>query len=123
MTPSSHQTKPADVGRTRDTHAHTRFTQLDVLDAVGVVVWILWLGAALVVAGSAAQITHRASAARALWLFAVLAFAAAAVGVVTAAELSLPLLLAVVIAIVATVALVAVTSEPKKPAVVRRGAK
>ncbi len=85
--------------------------------------WTLWLGALLVVGGSAAQIKHQAVAARALWLFAVLAFAAAAVGAVTAKEVSLPLLLAVVIAIVATVALVAVTNEPKKPAVVRRGAK
>jgi hypothetical protein len=38
-------------------------------------------------------------------------------------RMTLPLLLAVAVAIVATVALVAVTNEPKKPAVVRRGAK
>jgi hypothetical protein len=56
--------------------------------------WTLWLGALLVVGGSAAQIKHQAVAARALWLFAVLAFAAAAVGAVTATEVSLPLLLA-----------------------------
>ncbi|MDV7246374.1 MULTISPECIES: hypothetical protein [Rhodococcus] len=85
--------------------------------------WTLWLGALLVVGGSAAQIKRQAVAARALWLFAVLVFAAAAVGAVTAAEVSLPLLLAVVVAIVATGALVAVTNQPKKPAVVRRGAK
>ena len=82
--------------------------------------WILWLGAALVVAGSAAQITHRASAARALWLLAVLAFATAAVG--AAAELSLPLLLTVVVAIVATVALAMVSSEPNESTAARRSA-
>ncbi|QTJ71436.1 hypothetical protein HYG77_39125 (plasmid) [Rhodococcus sp. ZPP] len=85
--------------------------------------WTLWLGALLVVGGSAAQIKHQPGSARALWVLAVLAFAAAAVGAVTASEVSLPLLLAVVIAIVATGALVAVTNEPKKPAAVRRGAK
>ncbi|MGY4782746.1 hypothetical protein ACVH9Z_22800 [Rhodococcus opacus] len=74
-------------------------------------IWTLWLGAVLVVAGSGAQITHRASAARALWL---LAFAAAAVGAVTASEFSLPLLLTVFVAIAATIALSVVTSDPKK---------
>ncbi|MDT2009479.1 hypothetical protein FXW78_46855 [Rhodococcus opacus] len=84
--------------------------------------WTLWLGALLVVGGSAAQITHRAGAARILWLLAVLAFAAAAASVVTAAEFSLPLLLAVVVALGATVTLVAGTREPKRSAVAGRGA-
>ncbi|ANS32617.1 putative membrane protein (plasmid) [Rhodococcus opacus] len=80
--------------------------------------WTLWLGALLVVGGSAALFKHQAVAARALWVLAVLAvlaFAAAAVGAVTASEVSLPLLLAVVIAIVATGALVAVTVPSKNP--------
>ena len=85
-------------------------------------IWTLWLGAVLVVAGSAAQITHRASAARALWLLAVSAFAAAAVWAVIASEFSLPLLLIVVVAIVATVVLTVITGDPKKSAAVRRGA-
>ncbi|MGW4337702.1 hypothetical protein ACWEK5_33550 [Rhodococcus koreensis] len=84
--------------------------------------WTLWLGALLVVGGSASLITHRDGAARALWLLAVLAFAAAAASVATAAEISLPLVLAVVVAIGATLALVAVTKEPKKSAVAGRGA-
>ncbi|WP_016880407.1 MULTISPECIES: hypothetical protein [Rhodococcus] len=85
-------------------------------------IWTLWLGAVLVVAGSAAQITHRALAARALWLLAVLAFAAAAVGAVTASEFSLPLLLTVFVAIAATIALHVVTSDPKKSVASRRDA-
>ena len=85
-------------------------------------IWILWLGAVLVVAGSVAQITHRASAARALWLLAVFAFAVAVVGAVIASEFSLPLLLTVVVAIVATVALTVATGEPKKSMTSKRGA-
>jgi hypothetical protein len=54
--------------------------------------WTLWIGAVLVVGGSATQITHQAGAARALWL-AVLVFAAAAALAVTTSESSLPLLL------------------------------
>ncbi|RYF40732.1 MAG: hypothetical protein EOO27_47285 [Comamonadaceae bacterium] len=77
--------------------------------------WTLWLGALLVVGGSAALLKDQAVAARAPWVLAVLAFAAAAVGAVTASEVSLPLLLAVVIAIVATGALVAVTVPSKNP--------
>ncbi|WP_054248689.1 hypothetical protein [Rhodococcus opacus] len=84
-------------------------------------IWILWLGAVLVVAGSVA-ITHRASAARALCLLAVFAFAVAVVGAVIASEFSLPLLLTVVVAIVATVALTVATGEPKKSMTARRGA-
>jgi uncharacterized protein (DUF58 family) len=76
--------------------------------------WTLWIGALLVVGGSAAQLTHRTAVARVLWVLAVLAFMATTVGAVTAAEFSLPLVLILVGAIAATVALIAVTREPAK---------
>ncbi|UDH01662.1 hypothetical protein [Rhodococcus opacus] len=84
--------------------------------------WTLWIGALLVVGGSAAQIKYQAVAARALWVLAVLAFLATAVRAVTTSELSLPLLLTLVVAIAATVALVAVTRERTTAAAARRGA-
>ncbi|MDV6244832.1 hypothetical protein [Rhodococcus opacus] len=88
--------------------------------------WTLWIGALLVVGGSAAQLTHRTAAARALWMLAVLAFMATTVGAVTAAEFSLPLVLILVAAIAATCALITVTREPAKAkakvAAVRGGA-
>ncbi|RYE38953.1 MAG: hypothetical protein EOP24_45650 [Hyphomicrobiales bacterium] len=73
--------------------------------------WTLWIGALLVVGGSAAQLTHRTAVARVLW---VLAFMATTVGAVTAAEFSLPLVLILVAALAATCALIAVTREPAK---------
>ncbi|RZI53531.1 MAG: hypothetical protein EOP16_02325 [Pseudonocardia sp.] len=76
--------------------------------------WTLWIGALLVVGGSAAQLTHRTGAARVLWVLAVLAFMATTVGAVTAAEFSLPLVLILVAVIAATCALIAVTREPAK---------
>jgi len=48
--------------------------------------WTLWLGALLVVGGSAALLKDQAVAARALWVLAVLAFAAAASPRVTPSE-------------------------------------
>ena len=74
--------------------------------------WALWIGALLVVGGSAAQLTHRTAVARALWVLAVLAFMATTVGAVTATTFSLPPLLILVAAIAATCALIAVTREP-----------
>ncbi|QSE86105.1 hypothetical protein [Rhodococcus koreensis] len=74
--------------------------------------WTLWIGALLVVGGSAAQLTHHTGAARALWVLAVLAFMTTTVGAVTAAEFSLPLVLILVGAIAATCALITVTREP-----------
>ncbi|PBC47141.1 hypothetical protein [Rhodococcus sp. ACPA1] len=76
--------------------------------------WTLWIGALLVVGGSAAQLTHHTAAARALWVLAVPAFMATTVGAVTAAEFSLPLVLILVAAIAATCALIAITREPAK---------
>ena len=84
--------------------------------------WTLWIGALLVVGGSAAQLNHQAVAARALWVLAVLAFMATAASAVTATMISLSLLLALVVAIAATVALVAVTRERTTAAAARRGA-
>ncbi|MFC9361281.1 hypothetical protein ACFTZB_32470 [Rhodococcus sp. NPDC057014] len=83
--------------------------------------WPLWIGALLVVGGSAAQLTHQTAAARALWVLAVLAFVTTAVGAVIVSELSLPLLLILVVAIAGTVALVALTREPEKSTTARRG--
>ncbi|PQP16398.1 hypothetical protein [Rhodococcus opacus] len=86
--------------------------------------WTIWIGALLVVGGSAAQLTHRTAAARAFWVLAVLAFMATTVGAVTATTFSLPLVLILVGAIAATCALIAVTREPAKAAAaaVRGGA-
>ncbi|WAM19713.1 hypothetical protein [Rhodococcus sp. JS3073] len=84
--------------------------------------WTLWIGALLVVGGSAAQLAHQAAAARALWVLAVLTFVATTVGAVTTSELSLPLVITLVAAIAATVALIAVTREPTRSAAARNGA-
>ena len=77
--------------------------------------WTLWIGAVLVVGGSAAHLTRQAVAARALWVLAVLAFVATVVGAVIVSEVSLPLLLILGVAIAATVALVSVTRQPAQP--------
>ncbi|MFD9667180.1 hypothetical protein ACFWAY_37185 [Rhodococcus sp. NPDC059968] len=76
--------------------------------------WTLWIGALLVVGGSAAHLKDQAAAARALWALAVLAFVATAASAVFTSEFSLPLLLILVAAITATVALVSVTREQAK---------
>jgi hypothetical protein len=73
--------------------------------------WTLWIGALLVVGGSAAQLKHQAAAARALWVLAVLAFVTTAASAMTATTVSLPLVITLVVAIAGTVALVAVTRE------------
>ena len=77
--------------------------------------WTLWIGALLVVGGSAAQLTRQVVAARALWMLAVLAFVATAASAVFTSEFSLPLLLILGVAIAATVALVTVTRQPAQP--------
>jgi NADH:ubiquinone oxidoreductase subunit 6 (subunit J) len=78
--------------------------------------WTLWIGALLVLTGSAALLTRRTGAARLLWLLATLAFAAAFVGVVTADMISVPLVLAVVVAIVVTLLLVTITRPAARDA-------
>ncbi|GCE37818.1 hypothetical protein Rhow_000664 [Rhodococcus wratislaviensis] len=85
--------------------------------------WTLWIGALLVVGGSAAHLKHQAVAARGLWVLAVLAFVTTAASAMTATTVSLPLVITLVVAIAGTVALVAVTREQatKAPAA-RRGA-
>ncbi|MFD7008074.1 hypothetical protein [Rhodococcus jostii] len=84
--------------------------------------WTLWIGAVLVVGGSAAHLTRQAVAARALWVLAVLGFVVTAASAVLTSEFSLPLLLILVVAIAATVALVTVTPQPA-PSVAREPAR
>ncbi|QYA99871.1 hypothetical protein I1A62_01530 (plasmid) [Rhodococcus sp. USK10] len=76
--------------------------------------WTLWIGALLVVGGSAAQLTRRVVAARALWVLGVLAFVVTAASAAFTSEVPLPLLLILVVAIAATVALVSVTRQPAR---------
>ncbi|MFF2113605.1 hypothetical protein [Rhodococcus koreensis] len=93
--------------------------------------WTLWIGALLVVGGSAAHLKRQVVAARALWVLAVLAFVVTAASAVFTSEVSLPLLLILVVAITATVALVTVsrqlakpvTREPARSAAARRDAR
>lgn len=79
--------------------------------------WPLWIGAMLVVGGSAAAITHHLGAARALWLLAVFVFVTTLAAVVADRDTVVPML-GVVAAIVATGALIAVTraSQQHTPA-------
>ncbi|MGW4335198.1 hypothetical protein ACWEK5_20580 [Rhodococcus koreensis] len=76
--------------------------------------WTLWIGALLVVGGSAAQLTRNAVAARVLWVLAGLAFVASAASAAFTSEFSLPLLLILEVAIAGTLALVSVTRQPAR---------